>query len=46
MVIVIPFIIEPVQRARGLRICITASLVNFALFYAIHHAQKKNRKPE
>lgn len=37
---------EPAERAEGLRICITASVVNFGLFFAINWARKRREKNE
>ena len=41
---IVAFFGDPDQRARGLRICVTAFVVNFALFYAIRWAQKKRSR--
>jgi uncharacterized membrane-anchored protein len=45
MAVVTAFFGDPKETSEGLRVCITASVVNFGLFYAIRWAQKK-KNPE
>jgi hypothetical protein len=35
----------PKDQPDGIRVCITASIVNFGIFAAIHWAQKRQKKP-
>jgi len=46
MTFVVFFWEESAQRQRGLRICITAAVVNLGLFYAINWAKKQGEKKE
>lgn len=41
MSVMVFFIIEPENRARGLRICVTAAVVNIGLYLSIDWAQRR-----
>lgn len=41
MIPIVVFFGDPAQRARGLRICATAFVVNFGLFCVIRWSQKQ-----